>query len=98
MSFDASIEQLRGAIRLHCYRMLGSIHDSDDVVQETMLRAWKSKDGLQDPALVKPWLYRIATNVCLDELEKRPRRMLACDAYPATASPERPFPLVLEPV
>lgn len=97
-TFDSSIERLRGPIRLHCYRMLGSASDSDDVVQETMLRAWKSKDTLHDPALVKPWLYRIATNVCLDELAKRPRRVLASDAYPPTTNAQRPLPMVEEPI
>jgi RNA polymerase sigma-70 factor, ECF subfamily len=82
-SFTAAVEPLRGALRLHCYRMLGSSHDSDDLVQETMLRAWRARDTLEDPARMKPWLYRIATNACLDELERRPRRVLASELRPA---------------
>jgi RNA polymerase sigma-70 factor (ECF subfamily) len=82
-TFAAAVEPLRGALRLHCYRMLGSSHDSDDVVQETMLRAWRARETLEDPARLKPWLYRIATNVCLDELERRPRRVLASELRPA---------------
>jgi RNA polymerase sigma-70 factor (ECF subfamily) len=78
----AAAEPLRGALRLHCYRMLGSSHDSDDMVQETMLRAWRARDTLVEPARLKPWLYRIATNVCLDELARRPRRVLASDHGP----------------
>lgn len=97
-SFQHAVEPLRGAIRLHCYRMLGSASDGDDVVQETMLRAWRAKDSLADERLVKPWLYRIATNVCLDELKKRPRRLLATDAGPATADARPPFPRIEEPV
>src|SRR5439155_23061502 len=81
-SFIASIEPLRGALRVHCYRMLGSSHDGDDIVQETMLRAWRSRDSLKDPAMLRPWLYRIATNTCLDELKRRPRRALARDGHP----------------
>jgi RNA polymerase sigma-70 factor (ECF subfamily) len=103
-SFIASIEPLRGALRVHCYRMLGSSHDGDDVVQETMLRAWRSRDSLRDPAMLRPWLYRIATNTCLDELKRRPRRMLASDVHPPAANPATPpadpidEPVWLEPM
>jgi RNA polymerase sigma-70 factor, ECF subfamily len=90
---------IRPELRLHCYRMLGSSHDSDDVVQETLLRAWRSRASLKDPARVRPWLYRIATNVCLDELGERPRRALPVDAHPAAADPRAPIaPAILEPV
>lgn len=97
-TFLRSVEPLRGAIRLHCYRMLGSAHDGDDVVQETWLRAWRAKDSLEDEALVKPWLFRIATNVCLDELKRRPRRLFPTDAFPATEDARPPLPRVEEPV
>jgi len=82
VDFTVTVEPLRRALRLHCYRMLGSSHDSDDMVQETMLRAWRARASLEDPARVKPWLYRIATNACLDELAKRSRRGLAGDVAP----------------
>ncbi|HZO13121.1 MAG TPA: RNA polymerase subunit sigma-70, partial [Polyangiaceae bacterium] len=81
--FVAALEPLRGALRIHCYRMLGSSHDSDDMVQETLLRAWRSRDTLTDATKLKPWLYRIATNACLDELARRPRRVLASELRPA---------------
>src|SRR5579859_494735 len=97
-AFLQSIAPLRGAIRLHCYRMLGSSHDGDDVVQETLLRAWRAKESLGDPGRLRPWLYRIATNVCLDELKRRPRRLLASDASPASEDARPPFPRVEEPV
>src|SRR5690349_22214783 len=96
--FLRSAEHLRSAIRLHSYRMLGSSHDADDVVQETLLRAWRAKEALTDPERLRPWLYRIATNVCLDELKQRPRRMLASDASPPSEDASPPFPRVEEPV
>jgi RNA polymerase sigma-70 factor, ECF subfamily len=81
--FGRAIEAHRSGLRVHCYRMLGSSHDSDDLVQETMLRAWRARESLADPARLRPWLYRIATHACLDELAQRPRRVLASDLRPA---------------
>jgi RNA polymerase sigma-70 factor (ECF subfamily) len=78
--------------------MLGSSHDGDDVVQETMLRAWRAKDSLGDEALLKPWIYRIATNVCLDELRRRPKRVLSSDAYPPAQDARPPFAKIEEPI
>lgn len=86
--FEALVEPHRALLRLHCYRMLGSSHDSDDMVQETMLRAFRSLATLEDKALVRAWLHRIATNVCLDELAKRPRRARGPELGPAS-DPER---------
>jgi RNA polymerase sigma-70 factor (ECF subfamily) len=97
-TFLQAVEPLRTAVRLHCYRMLGSSHDGDDVVQETMLRAWRAKDSLENQARVKPWLFRIATNVCLDELKRRPRRLYPTDAFPPTADARPPIPRIEEPV
>ena len=74
MTFEALLEPYRAPLRLHCYRMLGSSHDSDDMVQETFARALRARDTLADPAAARAWLYRIATNACLDELDRRPRR------------------------
>src|SRR5215471_15418396 len=96
--FLRSLEPLCPAIRLHCYRMLGSSHDGDDVLQETLLRAWRARDSLADQARIKPWLYRIATNVCLDELKRRPKRLYPPDAFPPTAEPQLPVPRIEEPV
>jgi RNA polymerase sigma-70 factor (ECF subfamily) len=93
VDFAAALEPLRSGLRLHCYRMLGSSHDSDDMVQEAMLRAWNARGSLADPARVKPWLYRIATNACLDELRSRSRRALASDlAAPAAGDAYPPAP------
>ena len=81
MSADALLEQYRPAITGHCYRMLGSVVDADDAVQETMFRAWKSLDRFDQRASMKTWLYRIATNVCLDALSaaNRAQRLRSLD-------------------
>lgn len=88
-SFETIMEQHRALLRLHCYRMLGSSHDSDDMVQETFIRALRAQHTLQDQASTRAWLYRIATNVCLDELAKRPRRARGTELSPA-ADPDAP--------
>jgi RNA polymerase sigma-70 factor, ECF subfamily len=90
VDFTVAVEPLRPALRLHCYRMLGSSHDSDDMVQETMLRAWRARASLADPSRVKPWLYRIATNACLDELARRSRRGMAIDIAPSVPGDHYP--------
>jgi RNA polymerase sigma-70 factor (ECF subfamily) len=82
-SFRSLVARHRNELRLHCYRMLGSSHDSEDVLQEALLRAWRAIDSLQDPLRARAWLYRIATNVCLDELGRRRGRGLPVDAGPA---------------
>ncbi len=91
---DAEFLQLvaphRDALRLHCYRMLGSTHDSDDVLQETIVRAWRARESLASAAAVRPWLYRIATNACLDELRERRQRPMPFDVVPPASDPTAP--------
>lgn len=74
MSSAALLEQYRPYLTGHCYRMLGSVVDAEDAVQESMLRAWKSIDRFEEQASLKTWLYRIATNVCLDTLSATERQ------------------------
>jgi RNA polymerase sigma-70 factor, ECF subfamily len=73
------LENLRRPLLGYCYRMLGSVHDAEDAVQETMVRAWRGADRLDHPAGLRPWVYRIATNVCVDAANHRRRRALPMD-------------------
>ncbi|TQS46231.1 sigma-70 family RNA polymerase sigma factor [Cryptosporangium phraense] len=75
-SFGAAFETHRRELRLHCYRLLGSYADAEDLVQETFLRAWKGLATFEGRSSVRAWLYRIATNACLDALPTRPSRVL----------------------
>jgi RNA polymerase sigma-70 factor (ECF subfamily) len=72
-SFTASVERYRRELHVHCYRMLGSFEESEDLVQETFLRAWRRRETFEGRASLRAWLYGIATNACLDALDKRPR-------------------------
>src|ERR671915_2450683 len=91
--FAALFERHRGELRVHCYRMLGSYEDSEDLAQETFLRAWRKRAsfGSDGPSSFRAWLYRIATNACLDVLRSRPRRVLPSQVV-AAGDPAPPGP------
>src|ERR1700730_939854 len=86
-AFRQLVEAHQRALRVHCYRMLGSLQDAEDQTQETLLRAWRSLDKFEGRASARAWLYRIATNACLDELDRRGRRLLP----PMLGSPSQAF-------
>jgi RNA polymerase sigma-70 factor (ECF subfamily) len=88
--FAVLVERHRAELRVHCYRMLGSFDEAEDLVQETFLRAWKGLDTYAGRAPVRAWLYRIATNACLDALDGRARRVLPHDLTAPSSVPLPP--------
>jgi RNA polymerase sigma-70 factor, ECF subfamily len=85
-AFAAVTEPYRRQLHMHCYRMLGSVDDAEDMVQETMLRAWRGRSSFEGRSQLRTWLYRIATNTCLNALERSPRRVMPPDVVaPVTA-------------
>jgi RNA polymerase sigma-70 factor, ECF subfamily len=96
-AFGRLIEPYRSELHAHCYRMLGSVHDAEDALQETLLRAWKALDGFEGRSSLRSWLYTIATNTSLNLISRRPKRVLPLDYGPQT-DPHDGFGLGLPPI
>lgn len=93
-----AFEEHRTALTGHCYRMLGSVVDAEDAVQEAFLKAWRNRDSFRGQSSERTWLYRIATNVCLDTLNRADRRRhRPVDTTPAPAAVREDMPLAQQP-
>ena len=90
-AFAQLIEPYQHELLVHCYRILGSFEDAEDMLQETLVRAWKRLDTFEGRASLRAWLYKVATNVCLDAIDTRKRRGLSRELY-VRGDPTRPLP------
>jgi RNA polymerase sigma-70 factor (ECF subfamily) len=97
-AFASLVEPLRGELHAHCYRMLGSVHDAEDALQDALLRAWRAMARFEGRSSLRSWLYTIATNTCLDQIARRPKRVLPIDYGPSTDSRDAPGEPVVESV
>ena len=93
-AFRRIADDHRAELLAHCYRMLGSLHDAEDAFQETLVRVWRGLPGFAGRSSLRTWLYRIATNACLDAIARRPKRVLPVDYGPATNPLDPGEPLV----
>ncbi|TDE38565.1 RNA polymerase subunit sigma-70 [Actinomadura sp. 6K520] len=86
-AFDALVTGYRGELKAHCYRMLGSLQDAEDALQESLLAAWRGLGGFEGRSSLRTWLYRISTNACLRLSSKRPPRLMSPDLGPSRRDP-----------
>jgi RNA polymerase sigma-70 factor (ECF subfamily) len=92
------VEPRHAELHAHCYRMLGSVHDAEDALQEALLRAWRGLPRFEGRSSVRSWLYRIATNTCLDAVARRPKRVLPIDYGPGADPHDSPGEPLVESV
>src|SRR5436309_2955414 len=97
-AFAGLVELHRGELHAHCYRMLGSVHDAEDALQDALVRAWRGLPRFEARSSLRSWLYRIATNTCLDVIGKRPKRVLPIDYGPAADPHDGPGEPLVESV
>src|SRR5689334_10504874 len=97
-AFARLVEPYRTELHAHCYRMLGSVHDAEDALQEALLRAWRGLKSFEGRSSLRSWLYTIATNTCLNAIAKRPKRVLPVDYAPAEDPSAGPGEPVVESV
>src|SRR5256885_12850999 len=97
-SFGRLVERYRTELRAHCYRMLGSVPDAEDALQETLLRAWRGLPRFEGRSSLRSWLYTIATNSCLRAIERRPDRVLPVDYGPPADPHDAPAEPLVESV
>jgi len=97
-AFQQLVETYRGELHAHCYRMLGSVQDAEDALQETMLRAWRGLSKFEGRSSLRSWLYTIATNTSLNAIERRPKRVLPVDYGPETDPHDGPGKPLVEQV
>jgi RNA polymerase sigma-70 factor (ECF subfamily) len=97
-AFTRLVGPYRGQLRAHCYRMLGSLADADDALQDTLLRAWRGLARFEGRSSLRSWLYTIATNASLRAIEKRPRRVLPVDYGPPADPHNNPAQALAEPI
>ncbi|HET6954565.1 MAG TPA: sigma-70 family RNA polymerase sigma factor [Acidimicrobiales bacterium] len=95
-AFRSFVEPHRAELHAHCYRMLGSVHDAEDALQDALLRAWRGLGRFEGRSSLRSWLYRIATNVCLDRISQRPRRAHPVDYGPAADPDQGPGEPLIE--